>query len=365
MSTRATSRVRREIVRLAHAGLDSSTLRLETIRHLRQAMPIDSFWMATADPATFLFTSAVKEEIPGPMIPHFIANELLQDDVNKFRNLAHLPGAPVNTLYAATRHRPEASRRFREILTPLGLGDELRAVFRSGGIPWGYACLHCESGARGYAPEHIQLLAEVGPHVAQGLRGALLLKGIQEDSVADGKQPGLVILAADLSVAAATPDGEMLLAELADGLPKGELPQAVLSVVGQLRALDGSEVAAGPPPRLRVRSRSARWLHVHASRLSGVSSAGQTAVIIEPARPSEIAPLLLSAYGLTRREAEVAQLVLRGLATEVIARALFISSFTVQQHLKAIFDKTGVGSRRELVARIFADRDHRTETGSA
>jgi len=78
--------------------------------------------------------------------------------------------------------------------------------------------------------------------------------------------------------------------------------------------------------------------------------------MLEPARASEVAPLLLSAYRLTRREAEVAQLILRGTATDEVATALSISPLTVQKHLKAVFDKTGVNSRRELVARIFAEQ---------
>ncbi len=47
------------------------------------------------------------------------------------------------------------------------------------------------------------------------------------------------------------------------------------------------------------------------------------------------------------------QQVIVGLSTSQISRALFISSNTVQDHLKAIFAKTGVHSRRELVAQIF------------
>lgn len=133
--SRKLEKIRRDIVSLAYRGLDSATLRHETVRYLRQGMAIDSFWIATADPATFLFTSAVKEEIPGSAIPCFVSNELLQGDINKFRMLARRRGTPVDTLYGATRHRPEASRRFREILAPLGLGDELRAVFRTAGVP--------------------------------------------------------------------------------------------------------------------------------------------------------------------------------------------------------------------------------------
>ena len=93
---------------------------------------------------------------------------------------------------------------------------------------------------------------------------------------------------------------------------------------------------------------------LHAARLSGASGERQIAVIVEPAAPAEIAPLVLQAYGLTDREAQVAQLVLRGFSTREIADGLFIAALTVQQHLKAVFEKTGVRSRRELVAHVFA-----------
>jgi DNA-binding CsgD family transcriptional regulator len=77
------------------------------------------------------------------------------------------------------------------------------------------------------------------------------------------------------------------------------------------------------------------------------------AVIVEPAHPARISPLLMAAYGLSDREQEIARLVLGGAATSEIAHVLQISPHTVQQHLKAIFEKTGVRSRRELVTRVF------------
>lgn len=78
-----------------------------------------------------------------------------------------------------------------------------------------------------------------------------------------------------------------------------------------------------------------------------------TAVIIEEAKPSEIAPLIIHAYGLSPREARVTRLTLQGLSTKEIAAEIHLSPYTAQDHLKAIFGKVGVHSRRELVARIF------------
>ena len=77
------------------------------------------------------------------------------------------------------------------------------------------------------------------------------------------------------------------------------------------------------------------------------------AVVIEPARPDELAPLVADAYRRTERERDVTQLVAHGLPTDAIAERLHLSPWTVQDHLKAIFEKVGVATRGALVARLF------------
>jgi DNA-binding CsgD family transcriptional regulator len=85
----------------------------------------------------------------------------------------------------------------------------------------------------------------------------------------------------------------------------------------------------------------------------GEGPSAPAAVVVEAARAPELAPLLAEAYGLTDRERAVTEQVARGLSTDGIARRLALSPYTVQDHLKAVFDKAGVSSRGELVARLF------------
>ena len=86
--SRPAERVRQEIVRLCHAGLDSRTLRVEVIRHLRKLIPVDASFFATADPATLLFTSTVVDDVLAQATTQFVENEFLKDDSVKFVRLA-------------------------------------------------------------------------------------------------------------------------------------------------------------------------------------------------------------------------------------------------------------------------------------
>ena len=76
-------------------------------------------------------------------------------------------------------------------------------------------------------------------------------------------------------------------------------------------------------------------------------------VVISTAGPKEVARLRKSVYGLSPREEEIADLVVRGLSTRQISKTLYISEYTVQDHLKSVFGKIGVKGRRELVKRLF------------
>jgi DNA-binding CsgD family transcriptional regulator len=356
MHQQSAERVRREIIRLCHAGLDSRTLRVAIIKRLRTVIPIDVSFFTTADPATLLFTGAVVDEVLAHATPQFIENEFLQDDVNKFTGLAR-SAMPVGGLVQATERELEHSPRYREILAPLALGDELRAALITGGVCWGFLCLHRERSNPPFTAAEAAFLSRLTSHMAEGLRKALLLGDPTESVVSD--EPGLLLLADDLSVIAVTPGAERWLVEVAeaDWPHQKALPYAISAVVGRLQALEQRTNAPSDlMPKVRLRTRSGHWLVLHASRLAGANTQGQIAVIIEVARPVEIAPLIGQAYDLSKREGEIMQSALRGLSTAEMADAFHITANTVQDHLKAIFEKVGVRSRRELVGQLFSQQ---------
>jgi DNA-binding CsgD family transcriptional regulator len=124
----------------------------------------------------------------------------------------------------------------------------------------------------------------------------------------------------------------------------------VLSAASQARALADGDPAAHAP-KARVRTTNGNWLRLSAARLTpNRDGPGQTAVVVEPASPADLSPLVLDLNGLTSREREITQLLLRGLPTRQIAELLFISRHTLSDHMKAIFAKLEVASRPELTA---------------
>lgn len=332
------------LIRRCYEGLEADQLRAEVLDRLSGIVTVDAAFFATVDPATLLFTSATSDEPLRSASQQFLDNEFGRADVNKFAELAY--GAdPVSSLDHATRGDRSASSRYVEVMAPLGLGDELRAALMSAGHCWGAICLHREDSTLGFTERDLRLVRRLGPHLAEGVRRSMLTRPAGSDAAG----PGVVILDTTLAVVSISPEAEHWLSELTDQEwpRRTELPVAIHAAAAQLRRLH--ELPTGvAAPVLRLRTRAGRWLAVHASTLRGPGE--QTAVVIEPATPTQLGSLLLDVHALTPAQQRVTALVLQGRSTREIVSELHLSPHTIQEYVRAAYDKFGVGSRRELIA---------------
>ena len=225
-------------------------------------------------------------------------------------------------------------------------------------------CLHRESSPTGFSPRELVLLRRLVPHLAEGVRRyafAVTDRG-EPSKVGTGRAarspgesvpgPGVLTLDAVGAVISISPEAEYWL----DQLPRGDLAHRLPLPVGIHTAVAQSALArrsSASAPTVRLRTLGGQWLSVHVTTLP--SPAGTTtAVVLAPTSPEQLASLLLDAHGLTPAQQRVAALVLRGFSTREIVRELHISAYTVQEHLRAVFDKLGVGSRRELIVALLS-----------
>jgi DNA-binding CsgD family transcriptional regulator len=207
-------------------------------------------------------------------------------------------------------------------------------------------------GRADFSDAEVSLVRAVAGHIGRALRIAYLVSASGVDD--DPDAPGVIVLDVDDRVESMTGAGERWLDQLRESaMTQGSgLPLPIQAVVARFRGL--SVTGSNPAPSLRVRTRSGRWVLLHAAAMSG-ASAGAIAVVVQPARPVEMVPLMLASYGLTHREGEVAQLAVLGLPVKAIAGRLGISPYTVQDHLRVIYTKLEVPGRQELAARVFYD----------
>ena len=368
-SADARQRTLERLRRLACEDLDVATFLERAGAALDRVVPSDvdtlpsPTWMVV-DPASGLLTST-----------YVVGCEMSTEEIVAFEYVSSDPGNRISDVLCDPRgvrtsselHQrdPSTARPYRALLASMGVEHEVLIALRgTDGVAWGACYLVRAPGRAAFDNQDLDFLRAAAPLLADGVRRGLVL-GEADDPEGPGA-PAIVVLDERLEPKWLTPGADGWLADLGAG-GHGELPTPVLSVAQAALARDrrtplgdpglGDEARVEEPSAdglaVRVRAPRRGWVTLHGQPLSG-GAGRRVAVTIQPAATDRISALLLAAHGLTAREGEVARHVLHGRSTTQIATALGVSPYTVQEHLKHIFEKTGVRSRRELVARLFA-----------
>ena len=349
-------RVRKDVEVVARAGLDIDTFLVEAVESLQRAVPHVAACLATVDPSTELLTGTRKYGDLHGKDDHdhewgFIEYGTVEETAFLEMSRTGTNAAGVHATHGDT----ERSHRMSAFMKPhFGYGDELRVLFRDGGQVWGGAALFREPGGRPFEPDEIDFAGSLSAFFAAGVRTGLLAR-MATAPPPPSAGPTVIIVGADDEIKQTSMGAEARLAELESPTHNARWTGIISSLVAAARRYARGETSV--PPRSRVRSRSGMWLVLHATPLLGPEGAsGDVVVTVEEARPPEIVPLVVAAFDLTQRERDVTQLVLQGVDTKEIAATMHVSAYTVQDHLKSVFDKADVRSRRELIARIYFDQ---------
>ncbi|HEY2494591.1 MAG TPA: LuxR C-terminal-related transcriptional regulator [Paenibacillus sp.] len=325
------------------------------ITKLREAIPFDAACCTTVDPNTLLSTGAITEQGVEDIHSKIFEYEYLHEDFNPYEQLAHAV-VPVASLSGATEGQLERSGRYRAVLQPAGFGDELRVALMSEGACWGYLTLFRFRDSPFFQEEECTIIASIAPFIASTLRTFALslpaedMQGLQEEG------NGIMVLSDQLIPLTFNAVAKHWLTMLRglEQLDSDALPRPVRAVCS--RALAEGIDTSGKPSKAKIclRIEDGNYLSIVASRLEGPTGLTQLAVSFEPAKSSDTLPLIAEAYALSVREKEIVEQISKGLSTKELAQVLHISAYTVQDHLKSIFSKTGVTSRRELIWKLFS-----------
>lgn len=276
-------RAKQEIISRCHSGLDPRTLFVETARAMAAVVSWDRACWHTVDPATLLFTSMFAENL-GAGEPRLPVHEYEIDDVIKWAWLARRPW-PVGLLRQATHGHPDASPRFRELLRPRGVGDELRASFVADGRCWGFAGIYRDRDRPEFSEDEAAFVAEVDTAIAGGLRRALLLDAVTAPGPPAGG-PGLLLFDRHGELVEANAVGVELLSRfLDDHAPRGQpVPHTVLAVP-PAPAMPPPGRVTGPRAPVPVPSTAAGWCCTAPCSATGPQPARRSSSS-PPGRPS-------------------------------------------------------------------------------
>ncbi|BDV31401.1 helix-turn-helix transcriptional regulator [Microbacterium terricola] len=353
----ALDRARSDIDVISRAGLPLTTFMDEATTAVQKAVPFVGACLSTMDPATALVSSTRKfDALEGSNDAdvQWAQIEYGADDPTAMTAIL-VSGRVAASVHDAMAGDVERSVRMSRLMLPhFGFRDEARVVFADRTGAWGAISIFRGTDDAPFTAADVEFLRTVAPAFTRGIRTGLLAD-VSTRGARSAIGPAVVIFDAQDRIVQSSHGADVQLARMSDVPNTGDPLTTVQALVSWARRFARGEVEG--VPRIRLRASDGVWLVLRAAPLGGIGErAGDVVVTIEEARPQEVIDLVAAAFGLTLREREVVALVLRGSDTREIAAALHLSPYTVQDHLKSVFEKAGVASRRELVARVYFDQ---------
>ena len=347
----ANLRARERVGRVCAAGGDPLTLRLRLIDQLHRVVGFDWYAFVLTDPQTMVGCAPLVD-VPVallPQLPGLIRLKYLTP-LNRWTTIGP---SGVALLRRASGDDPSRDLVWSQLLAAHGVSDVASLVFRDRFGCWGFLDLwRCGPAARFHAGEE-DLLASIVEPVTSALRRSQASTFHARAPRPPRPGPVVLLLTRDLDVLAQTPPTQALLRVLIPpGRDAAPIPAGAYNVAAQLLAVEAGVDAS--PPWARVHLGEGLWLTLRAATIgdaeTGVGSG--IAVSIEESSPAERVDLFARCFALTDRERELLGHLVKGNDTKQIARAMFLSEHTVQDHLKSIFAKTSTHTRKTLLSRV-------------
>lgn len=334
------------------------------------AVPSDFGTFGVMDPVTGLFIDGYSFGDRPERADTYISRFYLQREYYSYLDL-RARGECISHASQFTGGRLERDPVYAEWLGPEGFKHGARVCFVSGGYYWGGLCMIRGDDVPDFNEKELNLLRELVEPVGTALRTAAAWEQAHSLNATSEISPGValpdsgVLLLDHRRRVLFRTEGvqpildDMVAGDVADAKGPlhrvgGGLPGVLHAVSAKLRmAMDHGQTTNNPSVTLRGRSQW--WTLTATVPEEGMSEEVATVLIIARSHPRDAAPVLFAAYGLTEREREIVQLVRLGMSTARIARHIFVSPYTVQDHLKNVFAKVGVRTRGELLALIFRE----------
>jgi DNA-binding CsgD family transcriptional regulator len=350
MGSSAYARAGETIMRICRGQDDVRMLRLEALDAIRRAVSFDAYAWLLTDPETSVGSSPLADVPCLPQLPQLIRLKYATA-VNRW---TRLPSGAAS-LHGATGGSLSLSLMWRELLSQYQVTDIASSVYRDRFGCWGFLDLW-RIGAPAFTAADIEFLGHIAGPVTAALRHGLartFIPATGGDQLPAG--PVVLLLSPALEVRAQTWQTQRYLQVL---VPPEEdqapVPAGAYNVAAQLLAAEAG--VDDNPPVARVHLAGGRWLTLRAARMdtnptTPAAAGHDVAVSIEPSTAGDRVTVFGRACGLSPREAELLRHLAGGATTREVARQMFVSENTVQDHLKSIFDKSTARSRRALLAR--------------